>query len=483
MPACALVVQWFSVTASPHARGQPVSCRRSAAPTSALRIRSSHGPGPRAERRDRGCGLDVGILQSDQLQARPAPDDYYLGQRKLIDRDPRPLWRDSSRNAGTAGRSNPAARCGVAAELQCTRPPAAAGALFRIVTVKPMGRREIVLDLPTSPAPPRHGGRLEQVPGRAGAVGDVPIRNPVGLTATLPRFLLNGDRGTMHLTRQRRGRRRLVQYRVRRARSSPWSAVRPAPTLRLNAKEAFAQSPLYATAAGTAIWVVRVSGPGGLTSRATILTGVGRRPRSCVAATVRTIASGESVTLSNDMFADLCQGTVSVAVSSASRPPLDAGGRCWPALDRYPFGAGAITSRAPAGRCSMSRARHETHPGLDAACRSTPSATAIDRLLGPQGFRRSRSAACGRRRAPHLASTPMLRLPARAARTLVRGARGRVQHRARPAATSLAHRAGPDRTAAAILPMRSMCCAATGGADRDCSISRTQLRRDFAPHR
>ena len=31
------------------------------------------------------------------------------------------------------------------------------------------------------------------------ATGDVTIRDPVVLTATLPRFLLNGDRGTMHL--------------------------------------------------------------------------------------------------------------------------------------------------------------------------------------------------------------------------------------------------------------------------------------------
>ena len=31
------------------------------------------------------------------------------------------------------------------------------------------------------------------------AVGDVTIRDPVVLTATLPRFLLNGDRATMHL--------------------------------------------------------------------------------------------------------------------------------------------------------------------------------------------------------------------------------------------------------------------------------------------
>ena len=31
------------------------------------------------------------------------------------------------------------------------------------------------------------------------AVGDLTIRDPVVLTATLPRFLLSGDRGTMHL--------------------------------------------------------------------------------------------------------------------------------------------------------------------------------------------------------------------------------------------------------------------------------------------
>ena len=31
------------------------------------------------------------------------------------------------------------------------------------------------------------------------ATGDVIVRDPVVLTATLPRFLLNGDRGTMYL--------------------------------------------------------------------------------------------------------------------------------------------------------------------------------------------------------------------------------------------------------------------------------------------
>ena len=72
------------------------------------------------------------------------------------------------------------------------------------------------------------------------ASGDVTIRDPVALTATLPRFLLNGDRGTMHLdldnvegpagdyrleAQQRRRRRHRYTRRRRRSGSPPSSAA------------------------------------------------------------------------------------------------------------------------------------------------------------------------------------------------------------------------------------------------------------------
>src|SRR5260370_29598238 len=87
-----------------------------------------------------------------------------------------------------------------AAELQGSPPTQPPLALYSgIVTVKPDGTVEILFDIPDFAGTPRamavawskcKGGR---------AAGDAIIRDPVVLTATLPRFLLHGDRGTPHL--------------------------------------------------------------------------------------------------------------------------------------------------------------------------------------------------------------------------------------------------------------------------------------------
>src|SRR5262249_56941962 len=62
--------------------------------------------------------------------------------------------------------------------------------------------------------------------------------------------------------------------------------------------------------------------------------------------TVKPLARRESLTLSNDLFADFVPGTVSVALSVGLSDALDAAALL-AALDRYPFGcSGQITSRA-----------------------------------------------------------------------------------------------------------------------------------------
>src|SRR5262249_21973900 len=72
------------------------------------------------------------------------------------------------------------------------------------------------------------------------------------------------------------------------------------------------------------------------------------RPATQVLArrTVKPLAKSESLTLSNDLFADLVPGSASVAVSVGLSNALDAAALL-AALDRYPFGCSEqITSRA-----------------------------------------------------------------------------------------------------------------------------------------
>ena len=67
------------------------------------------------------------------------------------------------------------------------------------MTLKSDGPAAVQLDLPASAGSARVMGIAWTRDKLGHAVGDVTIRDPVVVTATLPRFLLTGDRGTMHL--------------------------------------------------------------------------------------------------------------------------------------------------------------------------------------------------------------------------------------------------------------------------------------------
>src|SRR5947207_14940778 len=94
--------------------------------------------------------------------------------------------------------------------------------------------------------------------------GDVTIRDPVVLTPTLPRFLRNGDRGSMHLDLDN-VEGAAGDYRLD-VRSEGVNVVGNgmSQVLRLNAKQRSAVTvPLSAASTGIANLSVRVSGPNG----------------------------------------------------------------------------------------------------------------------------------------------------------------------------------------------------------------------------
>ena len=347
MPGRAIGVQWFSINRKARTLALDMPLPTLLRPNSALRIPVKVGGlAPGEDARIVVAAVDVGILNLTNYKP-PAPDDYYLGQRRLT-ADIRDLYGQLIDGMqGTRGQIRTGGDAG-AAELQGSPPTQKPLALYSgIVTVKPDGTAEVVFDIPDFAGTARVMAVAWSKDKVGRAVGDVIIRDPVVLTATLPRFLLNGDRGTMHLDLDNVAGQ-AGDYRLEMKSEGVNVVGNAAPqTLKLNAKQRSSVTvPLSAAAAGSAAVTVRVSGPGGFALERSYALAV--RPATQILArrTVKPLARGESFVLSNDLFADLVPGSGSVALSVGVSTALDAAALL-AALDRYPFGCSEqIASRA-----------------------------------------------------------------------------------------------------------------------------------------
>ncbi|MBV8110332.1 MAG: alpha-2-macroglobulin family protein, partial [Hyphomicrobiales bacterium] len=291
------------------------------------------------------AAVDVGILNLTGYKP-PAPDDYYLGQRRLT-AEIRDLYGQLIDGMqGARGQIKTGGDAGV--ELQGSPPTQKPLALYSgIVAVKADGTAEVAFDIPDFAGTARVMAVAWSKDKVGRAAGDVTIRDPVVLTATLPRFLLNGDRGTMHLELDNvAGQAGDYRLEVRSEGVDVVGGVAPQ-TLKLNPRERRSTTvPLSVRGAGNAAVTVRVSGPGAFALERSYQLPV--RPATQILArrTVKPLAKGESLTLSNDLFADLVPGSGSVALSVGLSNALDAAALL-AALDRYPFGCSEqIASRA-----------------------------------------------------------------------------------------------------------------------------------------
>jgi uncharacterized protein YfaS (alpha-2-macroglobulin family) len=384
MPGRAIGVQWFSIDRKARTLAVNMEVPQLTRPGSALRIPVKIGGlAAGEEARIVVAAVDVGILNLTNYRP-PAPDDYYLGQRRLS-AELRDLYGQLIDGMqGTRGQIRSGGDI-AAAELQGSPPAQKPLALYSgVVTVKPDGTAEIVFDIPDFAG----NARVMAVAWSRGKVGranaDVTIRDQVVVTATLPRFLLNGDRGAMHLDIDN-VEGQPGDYRVE-VRSEGVNVVgKAAPqTMRLAAKQRSAMPvPLTAPAVGTGNITVRVSGPGGFALERNYALAVKPATQVLARRTVRTVARGESVTLSTDLFTDLVPGTGSVSVSVGLSTALDAAALL-AALDRYPFGCTEqITSRA-LPLLYVNDLASASHLALDEAV-DRRIQDSIDRLLARQG--------------------------------------------------------------------------------------------------
>jgi uncharacterized protein YfaS (alpha-2-macroglobulin family) len=384
MPGRAIGVQWFSVNRKARTLAVNMEVPQLTRPGSALRIPVKiDGLAAGEEARIVVAAVDVGILNLTNYRP-PAPDEYYLGQRRLS-AELRDLYGQLIDGMqGTRGQIRSGGDI-AAAELQGGPPAQKPLALYSgVVTVKPDGSAEIAFDIPDFAGTARVmavAWSRDKV-GRANA--DVTIRDQVVVTATLPRFLLNGDRGAMHLDIDNvEGQPGEYRVEVRSDGVDVIGSTTPQ-IVSLAAKQRSAMSvPLTAPAVGTGNVTVRVSGPGGFALERSYALAVKPATQILARRTVQTVARGESVTLSNDLFTDLVPGTGSVSVSVGLSTALDAAALL-AALDRYPFGCTEqITSRA-LPLLYVNDLASASHLALDEAV-DRRIQESIDRLVSRQG--------------------------------------------------------------------------------------------------
>jgi uncharacterized protein YfaS (alpha-2-macroglobulin family) len=384
MPGRAIGVQWFAVDRAAHTLALDMKLPDTIRPQTTLNVPIKlAGLAPGEEARVVVAAVDVGILNLTRYKP-PAPDDYYLGQRRLTAelRDLYGQLIDGMQGTRGAIRSG---GDGVGGELSGAPPTQAPLALYSgLVTVGNDGSANVAFDIPAFAGTVRVMAVAFSRDRLGKASGDVVVRDPVVVTATLPRFLRIGDKSTAHVALDN-VEGQAGDYIVRFSMSGPGGfGAEEQRKLTLKAKERIGLSMgLPPSGIGTARYTLTVAGPDGyrLQRRYTLET----KPATQMLTrrTIQPLAAGESLTISADAFADFVPGTGRADLSVGLSASLDAA-TLVQALDRYPYSCSEqIASRAvamlyldeiaPQSRLAL---------GSDADQRIRD---AVDRLLARQG--------------------------------------------------------------------------------------------------
>ena len=197
MPGRAIGVQWFSIDRAARTLSLDMKLPATMRPSSRLTVPIKlAGLAGGEEARVVVAAVDVGILNLTNYKA-PAPDDYYLGQRRLT-AEIRDLYgqlidgmqgtRGQIRSGGDSAGN----------ELSGAPPTQAPLALYSgIVAVGRDGSAQVQFDIPAFAGSVRVMAVAWSKDKVGKTSGDVIVRDPVVLTATLPRFLRTGDKGAV----------------------------------------------------------------------------------------------------------------------------------------------------------------------------------------------------------------------------------------------------------------------------------------------
>ena len=199
MPGRAIGVKWFGIDRAAHTLAMSMKLPAVLRPQSTLDVPVQvAGFKPGDDVRVVVAAVDVGILNLTNYKP-PAPENYYLGQRRLTAeiRDLYGQLIDGMQGVIGKIRTGGDIGAGALAGSPPVQPPLA---LYSgIVKVGDDGIAHVQFTIPAFAGTVRVmavGWSKDKV---GHATGDVIVRDPVVLTATLPRFLRTGDKGAVQL--------------------------------------------------------------------------------------------------------------------------------------------------------------------------------------------------------------------------------------------------------------------------------------------
>jgi uncharacterized protein YfaS (alpha-2-macroglobulin family) len=347
MPGRSLGVAWFGIDRGARTLSVALNAPDKIRPRGKLTLPIKIGGlAPGEEARIVVAAVDVGILNLTRYQT-PDPAEFFFGQKQLSTevRDLYGYLVDGMQ--GTRG----AIRAGgdiTAPSLQGTPPAQEPLARYSgVVKVDADGSATVEFDFPAFNGSVRVMG-VAWTAGRVGsAAQDVIIRDPVVLAGTLPRFLSVGDESRFHMqvdNVEGAAGDYLVDVDIRGPIVAEADALRR--TIRLDrGGKAALTLPITAAGPGLVTVDVRLTGQGVDAGQSFALrTQPGTSPQ--VRRIVRPIEAASSVTVSNDLLADILPGTGTVSISVSPLSSLDVPGLLQ-SLDRYPYGCSEQTvSRA-----------------------------------------------------------------------------------------------------------------------------------------
>ncbi|WP_435257376.1 alpha-2-macroglobulin family protein [Thioclava sp. FR2] len=291
------------------------------------------------------AAVDQGILNLTAFTP-PDPSGHYFGQRKLGVGIRDIYGRLIDGMNGAEGQVRSGGDAGAQAKLQAPPPTEELVAYFTgPVTVGSDGYARTSFDLPSFNGSVKVMAVVWSKTGVGQASADVLVRDPVVVTASLPRFMSPGDQSRLlleivHAT----GPSGRMELDV----SAEGATLGQMPSgfeLGDQAKAVYAV-PITAKSAGLHKINVSLTTPDGKVLQKTLMLPVQSNDPEVARTNRMTLAKGQTLTFDQNAFADLLPGTAKATIAIGPLARINAPGLL-ASLDRYPYGCTEqITSKA-----------------------------------------------------------------------------------------------------------------------------------------